>query len=134
MGNAALGSTSVAPSVSKNDSRSVHCSETADSGVRETWRVNMTNSVQGAELVSGWLPVYGPDTVAEIEALLRQREASTGLQVGWTTKTSLPRTVSYRETNTSPSEKAPTSASPSFVRGGPGADHGPPRRPDPGLL
>ena len=37
---------------------------------------NMTNSVQGAELVSGWLPVYGPDTVAEIEALLRQREAS----------------------------------------------------------
>ena len=44
--------------------------------LRETWRVIMTNSVQGAELVSGWLPVYGPDTVAEIEALLRQREAS----------------------------------------------------------
>ena len=44
--------------------------------LRETWRVKMTNSVQGAELVSGWLPVYGPDTVAEIEALLRQREAS----------------------------------------------------------
>ena len=39
----------------------------------------------------------------------------TGLQVGWTTNTSLPRTVSYRETNTSPSEKAPTSDSPSFV-------------------
>ena len=44
--------------------------------LREIWRVKMTNSVQGAELVSGWLPVYGPDTVAEIEALLRQREAS----------------------------------------------------------
>ena len=44
--------------------------------LRETWWVKMTNSVQGAELVSGWLPVYGPDTVAEIEALLRQREAS----------------------------------------------------------
>ena len=43
--------------------------------LRETWRQKMTNSVQGAELVPGWLPVYGPDTVAEIETLLRQREA-----------------------------------------------------------
>lgn len=43
--------------------------------LRETWRVKMTNSVQGAELVPGWLPVYGPDTVAEIEALLRRRAA-----------------------------------------------------------
>lgn len=43
--------------------------------LRETWRVRMTNSVQEAELVSGWLPVYGPDTVAEIEALLRRRAA-----------------------------------------------------------
>lgn len=40
--------------------------------LRETWREKMTNNVQGAELVSGWLPVYGPDTVAEIEALLRR--------------------------------------------------------------
>lgn len=44
--------------------------------LRETWREKMTNNVQGAELVSGWLPVYGPDTVAEIEALLRQRGAA----------------------------------------------------------
>lgn len=43
--------------------------------LRETWRLKMTNNVQGAELVPGWLPVYGPDTVAEIETLLRQREA-----------------------------------------------------------
>ena len=43
--------------------------------LRETWRLKMTNNIQGAELVSGWLPVYGPDTVAEIESLLRQREA-----------------------------------------------------------
>lgn len=43
--------------------------------LRETWRKKMTNSVQGAKLVSGWLPVYGPDTIKEIEALLRQREA-----------------------------------------------------------
>ena len=41
--------------------------------LRDTWREKMTNNVQGAELVPGWLPVYGPDTVAEIEALLRQR-------------------------------------------------------------
>lgn len=39
----------------------------------ESWREKMTNNVQAAELVSGWLPVYGPDTVAEIEALLRSR-------------------------------------------------------------
>ncbi len=43
--------------------------------LRETWRLKMTNSVQGAELVPGWLPVYGPDTVAELEELLRRREA-----------------------------------------------------------
>lgn len=39
----------------------------------DAWREKMTNNIQGAELVSGWLPVYGPDTVAEIEALLRSR-------------------------------------------------------------
>ena len=37
------------------------------------WRGKMTNSVQGAELVPGWLPVYEPDTVAELEELLRRR-------------------------------------------------------------
>lgn len=41
--------------------------------LRETWRVRMTNNVQGAELVSGWLPVYGPETTEEIEELLRRR-------------------------------------------------------------
>lgn len=41
--------------------------------LQSTWRERMTNNVQGAELVSGWLPVYGPDTIAEIEGLLRQR-------------------------------------------------------------
>lgn len=46
--------------------------------LREIWRVKMTNSVQGAELVSGWLPVYGPETVAEIEALLRPEKAPEG--------------------------------------------------------
>ncbi|MCI8329966.1 MAG: hypothetical protein HFG02_10355 [Oscillibacter sp.] len=41
--------------------------------LRETWRERMSNHVQGAELIPGWLPVYGPQTIAEIEALLRQR-------------------------------------------------------------
>ena len=42
--------------------------------LRETWRTRMTNQVQGAELVPGWLPVYGPDTLAEIETLVRGRD------------------------------------------------------------
>ena len=41
--------------------------------LQNAWRERMTNNVQGAELVPGWLPVYGPDTIAEIEALLRSR-------------------------------------------------------------
>lgn len=41
--------------------------------LRSTWRERMTNNVSGAELVPGWLPVYGPDTIAEIEELLRRR-------------------------------------------------------------
>ena len=39
----------------------------------QRWREKMTNDVQGAELVPGWLPVYGPETIAEIEALLERR-------------------------------------------------------------
>ena len=42
--------------------------------LRETWRTRMTNQVQGAELVPGWLPVYGPETLAEIESLVRGRD------------------------------------------------------------
>ena len=30
-------------------------------------------SVQGAEPVPGWLPVYGPETIAELEAVLQAR-------------------------------------------------------------
>lgn len=41
--------------------------------LRDTWQVRMTNNVQGAKLVPGWLPVYGPDTVAEIEELVRRK-------------------------------------------------------------
>jgi len=46
--------------------------------LQSVWRERMTNSVQGAELVPGWLPVYGPDTIGEIEDLLRRRGESPG--------------------------------------------------------
>ena len=42
--------------------------------LQEAWREKLTNAVQGAELVAGWLPVYGPDTLAELEPLLQARE------------------------------------------------------------
>ena len=45
----------------------------SDRGLAQRWREKMTNDVQGAELVPGWLPVYGPETIAEIEALLERR-------------------------------------------------------------
>ena len=39
--------------------------------LQEAWKTRMTNAVQAAELVCGWLPVYGRDTVEEIAALVR---------------------------------------------------------------
>lgn len=41
--------------------------------LQEAWKEKMTNAVGAAELVSGWLPVYGPDTIAELEPLFRAR-------------------------------------------------------------
>ena len=40
--------------------------------LQEAWKVRMTNAVQAAELVSGWLPVYGQSTIAELEELLER--------------------------------------------------------------
>ena len=40
--------------------------------LQEAWRERMTNNVQGAEPVAGWLPVYGPATIAELEPLFRE--------------------------------------------------------------
>ena len=42
--------------------------------LRAPWRTRRTNQVQGAERVPGWLPVYGPETLAEIETLVRGRD------------------------------------------------------------
>ena len=46
--------------------------------LQEAWRERMSNSVQGAVPVPGWLPVYGPETVAELEPVLRERGANGG--------------------------------------------------------
>lgn len=39
--------------------------------LRESWKERLSNNVAGAELVSGWLPLFGLDTVAEVELRLR---------------------------------------------------------------
>lgn len=39
------------------------------------WRTRMTNSVQDAILIPGWVPVYGPETIAELEPVLRGQGA-----------------------------------------------------------
>ena len=41
--------------------------------LREIWREKMTNSVSGAELLPGWLPVYSQAVIDELEPILRER-------------------------------------------------------------
>lgn len=50
--------------------------------LQEVWKTKMSNAVSAAETVSGWLPVYGPETVAELEPLLRERITRRHLQNG----------------------------------------------------
>ena len=42
--------------------------------LREIWKDQMTNAVPGASLVSGWLPIFGPETIAEVEPVLANME------------------------------------------------------------
>lgn len=44
--------------------------------LRQAWRERMTNAVQGAALAGGWLPVFGRETLAELEHLFRAGEAA----------------------------------------------------------
>jgi len=44
--------------------------------LQEAWKVKMTNAVQGAELLTGWVPVYGADVIAELEPILRETGAA----------------------------------------------------------
>ena len=39
--------------------------------LRETWKERLTNAVQGAALVSGWLPLFGMETMRELEPLFQ---------------------------------------------------------------
>ena len=41
--------------------------------LQDTWETKMTNAVQGATLIPGWLPVYGPETIAELEPAMQER-------------------------------------------------------------
>ena len=41
--------------------------------LQEAWREKMTNAVQAAELVAGWLPVYNRSTIEELEIVLREK-------------------------------------------------------------
>ncbi len=41
--------------------------------LKEVWRDRMHNAVPGAELASGWLPVFSLETIAELEMRLRDR-------------------------------------------------------------
>ena len=42
--------------------------------LRSVWQEKMTNAISGASLVPGWLPVYGPETIAELEPVLAELE------------------------------------------------------------
>ena len=41
--------------------------------LREVWQDRMTNSVTGAQLLPGWLPVYSQAVIDELEPILRER-------------------------------------------------------------
>ena len=41
--------------------------------LQDTWETKMTNAVQVATLIPGWLPVYGPETIAELEPAMQAR-------------------------------------------------------------
>ena len=50
--------------------------------LQEAWKNGLTNRVDAAELTGGWVPVFGPETVAELEMLLRDRIVRRHMQNG----------------------------------------------------
>lgn len=50
--------------------------------LQEAWKQGLTNRVDAAELVSGWLPVFDLGTVAELELELRNRIVKRHIQSG----------------------------------------------------
>ena len=41
--------------------------------LQDAWKEKLTNNVQGATLVGGWVPVYYRSVIDELEPILRQR-------------------------------------------------------------
>lgn len=39
--------------------------------LRDTWSARMTNAVQDAQLLSGWVPLYGRDTLNEMRTIFQ---------------------------------------------------------------
>ena len=52
------------------------------SELQESWQTKMTNAVQAAELVSGWLPIFNKATIAELEPVLKDRILKQHLRSG----------------------------------------------------
>lgn len=50
--------------------------------LQEAWRDGLTNRVDAAELLSGWLPLFNMETVAELELALRDRIVKRHIQNG----------------------------------------------------
>lgn len=50
--------------------------------LQESWQTKMTNAVQAAELVSGWLPIFNKATIAELEPVLKTRILQQHLRSG----------------------------------------------------
>jgi bifunctional UDP-N-acetylglucosamine pyrophosphorylase/glucosamine-1-phosphate N-acetyltransferase len=50
--------------------------------LQSVWRERLTNAIQEAEMLSGWLPVYGLETIAELEPLLLERIVKRHIQNG----------------------------------------------------
>lgn len=50
--------------------------------LRNVWQTRMTNSIQEARMLPGWLPVYTMETIAELEPMLRERVVKRHLQNG----------------------------------------------------
>ena len=48
----------------------------------EVWREKMTNAIPGARLLDGWLPVFGLETISELEPLFRDRIVRRHIQNG----------------------------------------------------
>lgn len=50
--------------------------------LQEAWRNGLTNRVDAAELLDGWVPLFGLETVAELELVMRDRIVKQHIQNG----------------------------------------------------